>query len=144
LALGGINIGVGVALQFVQAYVSGVSVLQLMSGTFEPALALTSRFWMVYLVALPVTLTLTLVSYVAPSLIILHDQPTWTAMKMSVVGCLKNILPGIVYIGCIFVLTLVSIILLLLGLLVAIPLEVITVYTIYRDIFVEDLDERPF
>ena len=59
-------------------------------------------------------------------------------MKMSLVGCFKNILPGIVFFLCGIGLVVVSMIPLFLGLLVSIPIMVLTYYTVYRDIFVEE------
>ncbi len=61
-------------------------------------------------------------------------------MKMSLIGCAKNILPGIVFGLLAFVLLMVSMISLFLGLLITIPIMVLTNYTVYRDIFV---DENP-
>jgi uncharacterized membrane protein len=79
-----------------------------------------------------------LAAYLAPQLIVLHDQPALTAMKMSFAGTMKNILPGLVFGLCAFGLVIVSMIPLFLGLLITGPILAITAYTVYRDIFVED------
>jgi hypothetical protein len=104
----------------------------------DPSLFLTTRFWLGCLVGLALSVPLGLATYLAPQLIVLHDQPALTAMKMSLIGCLKNILPGLVFLLCAILLVVVSMIPLLLGLLISIPIMVLTNYTVYRDIFVEE------
>jgi hypothetical protein len=104
----------------------------------DPSVFLTAKFGWAFLVGIVVMLPISFATYLAPQLIILHDQPTWTALKMSLVGCAKNILPGIVFSICAALLVLVSIIPLFLGLLVSIPVLFLTNYTVYRDIFVEE------
>jgi len=79
-------------------------------------------------------------SYLAPQLIVLHDVPAVEAMKMSLFATLKNILAGLVFAIVGLALVLVSMIPLFLGLLISIPILVITNYTVYRDIFVEEND----
>lgn len=112
--------------------------LALRSGQPDPSLFLSARFWFAFLVAFAFMVPVSFATYLAPQLIVLHDQPALTAMKMSLVGCFKNILPGIVFFFCIIVLLVVSTIPLFLGLLITLPIMVITNYTIYRDIFVEE------
>lgn len=71
----------------------------------------------------------------APALVALHDIPGLQAMGMSFRGCLKNILPFLVY-GIIAVfLTILAVIPVFLGLLVVVPMIIASIYTAYRDIF---------
>jgi uncharacterized membrane protein len=83
-------------------------------------------------------LPITCATYMAPQLIVLHDQPVIEALKMSLFACIKNILPGIVFGVLALVLFIVSMIPLLLGLIITLPILAITNYTVYRDIFVEE------
>ncbi len=73
----------------------------------------------------------------APALVMLHDDvDAIRAMKLSLVGCLRNILPLIVYAIIMSVFMVIAMIPLLLGLLVMWPVMMASMYTAYRDIFV--------
>jgi uncharacterized membrane protein len=68
-------------------------------------------------------------------LIVLHRKPLVEAIQMSFVGCLRNILPFLLYgiIG--MVAAVVATLPIFLGWLVFGPLIYISVYTSYREIF---------
>lgn len=71
----------------------------------------------------------------APVLIGLHNLTAVEAMKLSFIACLKNMLPFLLY-GLIFTLILVvAIIPFGLGLIVAIPVMMTSLYTSYVDVF---------
>ncbi len=71
----------------------------------------------------------------APVLIGLHNLKVLEAMKLSFIACLKNILPFLLY-GFIFMAILVvAIIPFGLGLVVAIPVMMTSLYTSYVDVF---------
>ena len=71
----------------------------------------------------------------APVLIGLHNLKVIDAMKLSFMACLKNILPFLLY-GLIFmVILVVAIIPFGLGLVVAIPVMMTSLYTSYVDVF---------
>ncbi len=71
----------------------------------------------------------------APVLIGLHNLKVLEAMKLSFIACLKNILPFLLY-GFIFmVILVVAIIPFGLGLVVAIPVMMTSLYTSYVDVF---------
>jgi uncharacterized membrane protein len=71
----------------------------------------------------------------APVLIGLHSLTAVEAMKLSFVACLKNMLPFLLY-GLIFtVILVVAIIPFGLGLIVAIPVMMTSLYTSYVDVF---------
>lgn len=71
----------------------------------------------------------------APALIVLRGLEPWAAMKASLAGCLKNVLPFLVYGLVGFVLAIVASIPLMLGWLVLGPVTMASVYTGYCDIF---------
>ena len=73
----------------------------------------------------------------APALVMLHDDvDAIRAMKLSLIGCLRNILPLILF-GIIMALFMVlAMVPVFLGLLVMWPVMIISMYTAYRDIFV--------
>jgi len=99
-----------------------------------------ASFLLTALVAFALVLPITAAIYLAPPLIMLHDISPGAAMKMSLIVSIRNILPGIVFGLCVMAFMIVSILPLGLGLLVSIPVLLITNYTVYRDLF---LDTQP-
>jgi hypothetical protein len=141
LAVGGIVILAYLVIAIVVGVFIGMEVFGAMMGgakTPDPSVFLSAKFFVVILVCVALMIPVAFASYLAPQLIVLHDQPAVTAMKMSLAGCLKNILPGLVFLICGILLVIASMIPLFLGLLISIPIMVITNYTVYRDIFVEE------
>jgi uncharacterized membrane protein len=71
----------------------------------------------------------------APALVVLRGMDAWPAMKASFTGCLRNILPFLIYglIG--IVLSIVATIPFLLGWLVVGPMTIASVYSGYCDIY---------
>jgi uncharacterized membrane protein len=87
------------------------------------------------LVALLLGIPLAMAMYFAPSLVALDRVPVLQAFRLSFVGCLKNILPFLVYGLVAMVLVILGSLPLMLGLLVVLPILTIAIYTAYRDIF---------
>ncbi|MCG8488044.1 MAG: hypothetical protein MI756_11300 [Chromatiales bacterium] len=94
--------------------------------------------------------TLLLMAYIfAPALVALEDVGAWQAMKMSFMGCLKNLLPLTLYSilalllflmnGLFMLLSPVSVVLagvlFVLGLLILFPVQIGAIYTAYTDIY---------
>lgn len=74
----------------------------------------------------------------APALIVLHNIEPVQAMKMSFRGCLKNILPFLVFwLIAPIIMILIVVFTLGLGLLVLLPIGMITYYTSYRDVWTD-------
>ncbi len=71
----------------------------------------------------------------APALVVLHDRGVIESMVLSFKGCLRNILPFLLYGVIAMVLLVVASIPLMLGLLVMMPVLIASVYTAYRDIY---------
>ncbi len=109
---------------------------QLLLNTGARPTTLPSGFWGAMVMYGVLVIPISAATYLAPPLIMLHDISPGTAMKMSLIGGLKNILPSILFGICAFLLVLVSLIPLGLGLLVSLPILMISTYTIYRDIFI--------
>ncbi|MFW2372826.1 MAG: BPSS1780 family membrane protein, partial [Gammaproteobacteria bacterium] len=73
----------------------------------------------------------------SPSLIVFHDLNAWEAFKMSFRGCLANIIPFLVY-GLIFMLlAIVAMIPFGLGMIILLPMIIISMYTSYRSVFLK-------
>jgi uncharacterized membrane protein len=92
-------------------------------------------FLIAILLGLLVTIPL-MMSYVfAPALVALDDMKALTAMKLSFMGCLKNLLPFTVYGLLAMVLLFIGSLPMGLGLLVVLPLLTAALYSSYRDIY---------
>jgi uncharacterized membrane protein len=129
----------------VTALIMGFGVLgALMSGNTEdivPALA-GSGFAILLgsLVMLALMVPLMMAYWFAPALVVMHGVPPVAAMKASFGGCLRNVVPFLVYGVVMLVLAVLAMIPLGLGMIVWIPLTFTSTYAAYRDIFTEDAD----
>ncbi len=77
----------------------------------------------------------------APALIIFHDMPIFKAMKESFNGCLKNIVPFLIYGIVALLLMIVAMIPVGLGLLIMVPVLYASMYTAYKDIYLREASE---
>ncbi|MET0054825.1 MAG: BPSS1780 family membrane protein, partial [Candidatus Thiodiazotropha sp. 6PLUC10] len=120
------------------------------AGAEEAAAKLLTAPILVGLGLSVIAITVVLMAYIfAPALVALDDQSAWRAMKLSFVGCLKNILPLTLYTLLALLLFLanglfmflssispiLSMILFGIGFLVIFPIQIGAIYTAYRDIF---------
>ncbi len=94
-------------------------------------------FLMKFLVGMLVFIPLSMAVWFAPALIAINDISIVDALKMSFMGCLKNIVPFLLFgiIG--IVLYILAAIPLLLGLFVFFPTFTAATYVAYREIFTE-------
>lgn len=102
---------------------------------FETMAAAGPQVVLPVLIALLLGIPLAMAMFFAPALVALDAVPVMQAFKLSFMGCLRNILPFLVFGLIAFVLLFVGAIPLLLGWLVLLPVLTIAVYTAYRDIF---------
>ncbi|MGI0117858.1 BPSS1780 family membrane protein [Zooshikella sp. RANM57] len=113
------------------------------------------RFLLLAMIALLIVMALTIpllmAIWFAPTLIILDQKPFWDAVKLSFQGCLRNMLPFLVY-GLVFLVIATVILLPLFASwywLIAVfalyiiftPIVFCTIYTSYKDIFVQLPDD---
>jgi uncharacterized membrane protein len=87
------------------------------------------------LIVLALTLPIYMAVWFAPALITLNDLALGTALAASFRGCLRNVVPFLVYGVVTFIFLVLAVIPLGLGLLVMIPVLFASVYTAYRDIY---------
>lgn len=87
------------------------------------------------LISLALSIPLVMAYWFAPALIILEGVSALTAMKLSFMGCIKNILPFLLYsiLGMVFLI--LGMIPIGLGLLVVIPMMMASIYAAYKDIY---------
>ena len=117
------------------AIVGAGALLGAMRGDAAGAAALGGSVVLAWLVALALSVPIYMALWFAPALVVLRDMPPLEAIKASFLGCLKNILPFLVYSIVLMVLGIVAAIPLGLGWLVLGPTLVASVYISYRDIY---------
>lgn len=111
------------------------AVFGLMRGDAAGAAAMGGTLVLAWLVALALSIPIYMALWFAPALVALRGMPPVAAVRESFFGCLKNIVPFLVYSIVFVVLGIVASIPLGLGWLVLGPIAIASVYTAYRDIF---------
>ena len=135
--VGAIYLGATIAIALAVGLATGASMFALFAGgdpeAATPA-ALVSMLLAV-LVMLALMLPLFMAVWFAPALVAFQGKGALDAMKEGFSGCLRNILPFLVYGIVVVLLSLLASLPLLLGWLVLGPVLAATLYTSYRDIF---------
>ena len=136
--VGAIYLGAAVVIALVVGLATGASVFTMMSGVgaeATPAAAMTVILAMLIMLAL--LLPVIMAVWFAPALVMFHDRPPVDAMKESFAGCLRNIVPFLVYGVVMLVFSVIASIPLMLGWLVLGPVLCTSYYTSYKDIYLE-------
>lgn len=138
-AVGGIYLGVTMVIALVVGIVTGASMFAMMSGEpgGDPAAAAgaVAGVLLAMLVMLALMIPLFMAVWFAAPLVLFHERGAVDAMKESFSGCLKNIVPFLLYGVILMVLSVVATIPLGLGWLVLGPVMAASVYTAYRNIY---------
>lgn len=97
------------------------------------------------LVAFALLIPLLMAYWFAPALVVLRNMTAMDAMKLSFVGCLRNMWPFLVYGGIAFILMMIAMIPFGLGMLILVPVLNASIYLGYKDIFPAEpaLTEEP-
>ena len=117
--------------------VTGASIFAMMGGAMPdmaaPAAALTVilAVLIIFALMLPVMMAI----WFAPALVLFHGKGALEAMQASFFGCLKNIVPFLVYSVVMLVLGVLAAIPFGLGWLVLGPVLAASIYTSYKDIY---------
>lgn len=136
--VGAIYLGSALVIALVVGFASGVSILAISAGTVPevatPAAALTLvlAFLIMFALLAPVLMAI----WFAPALVAFHGRGAIEAMQESFLGCLRNIMPFLVYGVVVLVLGVIASIPLFLGWLVLGPVLAASAYTSYKDIFI--------
>ncbi|MCU4675276.1 BPSS1780 family membrane protein [Catenovulum sp. 2E275] len=93
------------------------------------------KFALSMLIGFALYLPLMMAGWFAPALIIFHQFSIFKAMKASFSGCLRNIMPFLVYGIIFFVFFILAIIPIGLGYLIVMPMMYASMYTAYKDIY---------
>jgi hypothetical protein len=87
------------------------------------------------LVVSALLLPLMMAMWFAPPLVVFHEMGAWESMKQSFTGCLRNMVPFLLYGAVLLVFSLLASLLLGLGWLILWPVIAASIYTGYRDIY---------
>ncbi len=117
------------------ATLGGMQGMQQMNPDQVNATMLSSAILIPMLIILALSIPLMMAYWFAPALVALEGLSAISAMKMSFVGCIKNMLPFLIYglIG--LVLIIVGSIPFMLGLLVVMPMVTASIFVAYKDIY---------
>jgi hypothetical protein len=141
VAVGAIALGVGILVTIAMMAILGVSFGTMILTGAEPnpedLAGMGTALLLAVLVAMAIGIPLSMFLWFAPPLIVLGGLDVGAALKASFIGCLKNIVPYLVWGVMVVVLAIAASIPLLLGWLVLGPVLTVSVYTAYREIFYE-------
>lgn len=111
------------------------SFLSMMHGDVTAIVGLGFTMALALLVGLGLSIPAYMALWFAPPLIVFHELTPVDAIKASLSACFKNIMPFLVYGVIALALAVIAAIPLGLGMLVLVPVIVVSIYTAYRDIF---------
>ncbi len=114
---------------------SAFSAISSNSATPEDVQLFMANFLLIMLVGMALWVPLMMAFWFAPALVVLNEQGPWTAVVLSFKGCLKNILPFLLYGIVLTVFAILATIPLALGWLVLGPVITLSMYTAYKKIF---------
>src|SRR5204863_6658145 len=117
--------------------ITGVQVLRLVGPDSSPEVILAAAASIVLAMLLMMALLLPLVmaTWFAPALIVFNELGAPAAMKASFIGCLKNMLPFLLYGVILLAAAAVASVPFGLGWLILGPVMFASIYTAYRDIY---------
>ena len=138
IGVGAIYLAGSLVVMLVVGLTMGVGMGAMMGqGDPESMQALGATFLLAMLIMVALLLPLVMAIWLAAPLVVFHEHGAVDAMKGSFTGCLRNILPFLVYGVIMLVLMIVASVPLGLGWLVLGPVMAASVYTSYRDIYLK-------
>lgn len=132
-----IAMGIGIALVAVALMFGAVGSAALSESFVEDPAQMGMGMVLVVLLIMAISIPVLMAYWFAPALIAFHDLGVFEALKLSFRGCLRNVLPFLVYGLVMTVAVVVAAIPLMLGFLVLVPVMFGSMYASYRDIFAE-------
>jgi hypothetical protein len=136
IVLGALAIGGWIIVMLpVIAIVGAGTIFGMLRGDAAGAAAMGGSFVLAWLVAMALSIPIYMALWFAPALVVLRGLAPVAAVKESFVGCLKNIVPFLIYSIVLLVLGIVAAIPLGLGWLVLGPVVIASIYVSFRDIY---------
>jgi uncharacterized membrane protein len=138
IGVGALYLAATIAVALVVSLVMGVGMMTMMGGGDQQALAaMGMTFVLAMLIMLALLLPAMMAVWLAAPLVVFHDHGAIDAMKGSFAGCLKNIMPFLLYGVVLAVLSIIASLPLGLGWLVLGPVFAASIYASYRDIYLK-------
>lgn len=137
VAVGALYLAAVVVVMLVVGLMMGVGFTAMMGGDPQAMAAMGVTMVLAMLVMFALLLPAVMAIWLAAPLVVFHDHGAVDAMKGSFAGCLRNILPFLVYSIVMFGLAVVATLPLALGWLALGPVFAASVYTSYRDIYLK-------
>ena len=138
LGVGALSLLASLIIGMVVGLGLGASAFTMMRGDPEAMAALAgTTLALLVLITMALLLPVMMAAWFAPALVVFQGEGVIDSMKASFAGCLKNIVPFLVYGVVFFLLALVAMIPIGLGWLVLGPMLSASVYTSYRDIYLK-------
>lgn len=137
VVVGVITLAISIAVFFAVFAMMGIGMFSLFGGRAgaEATMAMGVSMLLAILIATALLLPLAMATWFAAPLVLFHELAPVEAMKMSFAGCLKNMLPFLIYGLVLLLAAFVATIPFGLGWLVLGPVMAASVYTAYRDIY---------
>lgn len=137
--LGAIYLGLAFAIGLIVAVITGASMFAMMSGggAHNPAMVTGAIGGMLLavLIGLALFVPVAMLMWFAPALVALNGIAPVEALKASWRGCLKNMVPFLIYGLALLVLAVLASLPIMLGWLVLGPVALASIYASYRDIY---------
>ena len=138
IAVGALYLAATVVVIVVVSLVMGVGMMTMMgAGDPQEVAAMGMTIVLAVLIMFALLLPAVMAIWLAAPLVVFHEHGAIEAMKGSFAGCLKNILPFLVYSVVLFVFAIAATLPLMLGWLVLGPVFAASVYASYRDIYLK-------
>jgi uncharacterized membrane protein len=136
IGVGAVYLAVSLIVMLVVGLSMGVGMMSMMgAGDPEAAAAMGTSILLAILIMFALMLPVIMAVWFAAPLVVFHDHGVTEAMKGSFVGCLRNIVPFLVYGVVLFVFSILATLPIGLGWLVLGPVLAASLYTGYRDIY---------
>ena len=132
-AVGALNLAAQVVIMIVVMLITGASLFALGGGGAGSGTAISIVLAMLIMLALMVPVAMAV--WFAPALVVLQGRGAVEALKESFSGCLKNIVPFLLYGVVLFVAAIIASIPFGLGWLVLGPVMAGSLYASYRDVY---------
>ncbi|HEY8252238.1 MAG TPA: BPSS1780 family membrane protein [Burkholderiales bacterium] len=138
IAVGALYLAATVVVIVVVSLVMGVGMMTMMgAGDPQEVAAMGMTILLAVLIMFALLLPAVMAIWLAAPLVVFHEHGAVEAMKGSFAGCLKNLLPFLVYSVVLFVFAIAATLPLMLGWLVLGPVFAASVYASYRDIYLK-------
>jgi len=136
IGVGAISSLIALAVTFAVFAAMGGGMLATVGSEDPQALAgLGVALLLAILIISALLLPLVMAMWFAPLLVVFHEMGAWESMKQSFTGCLRTIVPFLIYGLALLVLAVLAAVPLGLGWLILWPVIAASIYTGYRDIY---------